>query len=977
MDSVEVAPQGSSSHAQNDDSSPTRDKGDDDQAPKKASARKRTKTGCLTCRKRRIKCDEARPTCANCIKSKRQCEGYNQRVVFKDPLGAFAPYGPLVYPTPTPQALLREQQLSAAAQKSTSQSLQIIAPKPPHLEYLPGEGPQFSHAFPIQGAPMAPPPLGLESNFYGVQPTPAPSKFTFFPPETIDAFSQNQWRQDPQQVQPPLDFDQFPPAIDEHILRDVSLMSPQHPQVFGLDKGKAPMEVERQAQGPQFDDWGQPLDEEDVSMAESEDEEPFSPRREPQLKLNELGLIVSQRLNDRYDSFGTHVRTFAYHADHDLATYEPSPANSPLNDKQMASVFWHFVNVTGPSMSLYERHPFDGVSYYPGPQKRSRQHIWSYTFPVLSLTHPALLQAILALGSLQIANLQMIPPTASMRHYHLALRRVARNVGRPSRRTRPSNLAATLLLAYYEVWNSDHEKWSKHLVGARLIIKDVNYPEMMRTMMDIKLRLRHKKEQARQQQQQKQKQQQAPFYSFDEGPLSSFDVFDHPEQHQEDPLQGEIDPLYCDWDCIDVPLLRTITGRMISYDALGMVPEESSAYPRKRGKFTEKDMNTYEQMSDLFWWYAKMDVYQGILGGTKLFMDYDLWTQCPPRAPMGRLDAIYGTYDHLMLLLGRLVNFASRDLNRKRRAFGLKGTFGPSGAPPGTFPGMVPASGRVTVPMGFSPPRQEESSPKSDSVEEDDLEALTILAYREWEGIKAAFEALKAHFGPEFEPLEADLYPVSMTPFGPALRYRTYSIAGIWMNYYMGMIVLHRAHPEMPPVAMMAAGASAHHTMRYAMEIARIAAGLEENVSMLREVSTLVGAAFIESSFCLFVAGVQYQAEPQRNWLVRRMYDITRLTGWQSARQIAEGCESSWKRAAAMGRGPPYTRDPDINADFTPEIPGSSRRIDRRIREVRVDEHGRIVLAKEEKAHYALGLLGVQEDLERLDLETEDREDGK
>ena len=49
--------------------------------------RKRTKTGCLTCRKRRIKCGEERPICGNCIKSKRQCEGYNQRVIFKPPIG--------------------------------------------------------------------------------------------------------------------------------------------------------------------------------------------------------------------------------------------------------------------------------------------------------------------------------------------------------------------------------------------------------------------------------------------------------------------------------------------------------------------------------------------------------------------------------------------------------------------------------------------------------------------------------------------------------------------------------------------------------------------------------------------------------------------------------------------------------------------------------------------------------------------------
>ena len=54
-------------------------------APRTRASRRRTKTGCLTCRKRRIKCGEERPICNNCIKSKRHCEGYNQRVVFKTP----------------------------------------------------------------------------------------------------------------------------------------------------------------------------------------------------------------------------------------------------------------------------------------------------------------------------------------------------------------------------------------------------------------------------------------------------------------------------------------------------------------------------------------------------------------------------------------------------------------------------------------------------------------------------------------------------------------------------------------------------------------------------------------------------------------------------------------------------------------------------------------------------------------------------
>ncbi|KAF2145487.1 uncharacterized protein K452DRAFT_220599 [Aplosporella prunicola CBS 121167] len=51
----------------------------------KKEIKRRTKTGCLTCRKRRIKCDEAHPTCRNCQKSKRECLGYDP--IFKQQPG--------------------------------------------------------------------------------------------------------------------------------------------------------------------------------------------------------------------------------------------------------------------------------------------------------------------------------------------------------------------------------------------------------------------------------------------------------------------------------------------------------------------------------------------------------------------------------------------------------------------------------------------------------------------------------------------------------------------------------------------------------------------------------------------------------------------------------------------------------------------------------------------------------------------------
>jgi hypothetical protein len=68
----------------------------------KKEIKRRTKTGCLTCRKRRIKCDEGHPTCNNCRKSKRDCLGYDP--IFKpQPTPQSHPAGPVrIQPAPSP-----------------------------------------------------------------------------------------------------------------------------------------------------------------------------------------------------------------------------------------------------------------------------------------------------------------------------------------------------------------------------------------------------------------------------------------------------------------------------------------------------------------------------------------------------------------------------------------------------------------------------------------------------------------------------------------------------------------------------------------------------------------------------------------------------------------------------------------------------------------------------------------------------------
>ncbi|TGZ80137.1 hypothetical protein EX30DRAFT_61584 [Ascodesmis nigricans] len=51
--------------------------------PLPKTSRARTKTGCLTCRKRKKKCDEAKPGCENCHKNSVVCEGYADKTVWQ------------------------------------------------------------------------------------------------------------------------------------------------------------------------------------------------------------------------------------------------------------------------------------------------------------------------------------------------------------------------------------------------------------------------------------------------------------------------------------------------------------------------------------------------------------------------------------------------------------------------------------------------------------------------------------------------------------------------------------------------------------------------------------------------------------------------------------------------------------------------------------------------------------------------------
>ncbi|CAG7917013.1 unnamed protein product [Penicillium olsonii] len=73
--------------------------------------KRKAKTGCKTCKKRRVKCDEGRPACRKCVSSSRVCDGYG---IWG---GGGTPYGPpqshralSVYCTPVPAGSLNDEE---------------------------------------------------------------------------------------------------------------------------------------------------------------------------------------------------------------------------------------------------------------------------------------------------------------------------------------------------------------------------------------------------------------------------------------------------------------------------------------------------------------------------------------------------------------------------------------------------------------------------------------------------------------------------------------------------------------------------------------------------------------------------------------------------------------------------------------------------------------------------------------------------
>ncbi|KAK5119616.1 hypothetical protein LTR85_007445 [Meristemomyces frigidus] len=1037
---------------------------------------------------RRIKCGEQRPVCQNCIKSKRHCEGYNQRVVFKPPTfdfrpaphgggahitfqagpvaGSIEPYGTgYVYPAVeyAAQSQIRPKPLEQFEPHPHQAGQQLNHPLPPSQPQYHREvsaGPQFVFEPPPAGGPPhatqqahLPRHGFVASGMAAQQPLPAtniplhhfqthefqvpsyngqhlhnpPGSFnapsqpmfdnaTEHPTTTQRSMLQNeQWRdgQDtcirkqearsptlsnaptsetlsqggsvqvtwqpstagayiprpelcrPLDQQPTISAHEYMSA--QHSVSDAHFAQPvQHPtpdlweHEVHIPPTESPTYVLTEAAVEVYDD-----DYYDIHSDDEMDFETTAPTingTEGQHTLNTIlgrnHITIQEMQTRRYDTFISNGM---------LDHYRVEEHANPLRHGPTARVFAHFISVTGPSLSIFERHPRNtSVLFTEGHIPFSQQGLWTYTMPMAALHNQGLLHAMLALASLHIARLTGASVTPSMHHYGWALKRVHHCVGHEKKRLKIATIAASMLLGFYEVMTADHMKWNTHLAGSKQLFVETDFVTMTQQFRRMKIERHH----------------------FGRRPSLL-------------PLGPAQDDVLDQIPDVDERLVSILVGREVRYGDHGQIMTPQSSLP------AQLDLGKFEILKDLYWWYCKQDVYQSIVSGNPLLMDFSRWANCPPRAPLGKPDAVYGSFDHLMLLLARIADFASRDRARKlkqielnggqwRPAAGMNIPRPPQQAPPPTpasarsvhsmhssavFPSPSPAPpppGQAPMFYGMAPPpRQSVQMPSSYAplhnmptpvsatpYDTMDIHLATQAALKEHGEIRAALHTFSQCLGDFFQPLSSEYQTPMESPFGTALVYRTFDVACLWAVYHMALIIAIRSHPHMPPAAHMAAGAAAQETAHFAREIGRIAAGIVPGPPN-QTLNPSLGAALCESCMPSFFAAVQYQDAHQRHATVDRIFNIAKRTGWGSAELIANGCETAWVKAAAAGRGPPYQRIVRDQGSDDPRLNGSWETLDRNAMPDGKDEGDRRLIRMRAAArlNWAIGIMGTEEDV--------------
>lgn len=318
----------------------------------------------------------------------------------------------------------------------------------------------------------------------------------------------------------------------------------------------------------------------DIQSDEEEDIDTSPVSEQNYKRQRTLGKILDHNQISIRDSRIRRYDTFLY--DGFLEKYRVERVANPLKNEATARVFAHFISATGPSLSIFERHPRNtSVLFNQGQVPLSQQGLWTYTLPMAALHHQGLLHAMLALASLHIARLQGASSTPSMQHYAWALKKIHGAVSNPESRLKLTTIAASMLLGFYEIMTADHMKWNTHLAGAKQLFVETDFVRMTREFRRLKAERAAKHN------------------------LGQKRRFSSEEPYSQDSLLDQIPD-------ISERLVSEMVGRAVRYDGHGSVELPASAIP------PELDLTKFEMLKDLYWWYCKQDVYQSIVSGNDL-----------------------------------------------------------------------------------------------------------------------------------------------------------------------------------------------------------------------------------------------------------------------------------------------------------------------------------------------------------------------
>lgn len=701
-----------------------------------------------------------------------------------------------------------------------------------------------------------------------------------------------------------------------------------------------------------------------------------------------------------------------------VRTIRPKITFSPLQDERNQHIFSHFVQVTGSCMTIFERSS-------SAPWSMPSRTLWGSFLPTMAVSNAALAYAILALGGLHIAKLQQTQEDYSLKHFTYALRRVGKLLGQPERRHDVATLATVLLLGFYEVMAADHSRWTLHLAGAMKLVAEHDFSSSTHRIRAMQSRVKRNISRLKQ----ASAPDEASYFDIagippldendwdvDRGLISNLVGFDVDERNVLQPLLTEQTSMI-DMNDQEITNVRAmmdlrwwyckqdIFQSMVSGDQLLMPYEKWPECP-PRGRIGIASI-AYASFDHLLLLLARLSDFGGkdrLRKQRVIAAQGGQWRPPVAQHERKRSEVNDQTVKHGMkeptkspstnvapseptattgFVRGKTEASPTANEGRARQS---KPT--PQGP---TFHGMMPPpEAPVTMLPSFhkmndqlnsrSVPQQTNRKPSL----KPDLNTATSEAVAEHSAIREAFDLFACSLGPDFDPLPAN-ESIQSSPFGPALRYQSPTIACIWLHYNVGRILLHRLHPSMPPAAMVAAGVAAQHTKTHAQNVGKICSGLYSSTpgNPNEPLDPTYAGALIESTFTLLFAGVQYQDISQRGWTISKLHDIARMTGWQTSASIAAACEIAWEKMGQAGRGPPYSRSLDRSNEDA-RVNGTSRSVypegvDRHLgtpdakaeHESQFVRHDRSLIGKHSstRVHWALGLLSVEEDIKKLNIE--------